>query len=108
LPTFISLRRQYEADLTPQSLGLIDQVLDDADLGSVIEGSSSRYLRNALIHYSFHSSVQASDLNLDAPCYGLIELYMSGHDYASLSAVVAEQIARLAKIFNEWAASVSR
>lgn len=96
------LRDKRPAGLSSKSLDRIHEVVSDPTLASITSGTS-RYLRNALIHYKFHSSVQASNLDLALPCYGLIEQYIPGYDYASLSAVVTDQIARIAKLFNAWA-----
>jgi hypothetical protein len=95
------LRNRRVADLSRQSLDFIHEVISDATLDAVTSGTS-RYLRNTLIHYGIHASVQSSDLDPALPCYGLIERYLPGHDYASLSAVVTDQIARVAKIFSAW------
>jgi hypothetical protein len=95
------LRNRRAADLSQLSLNFIQEAVSDATLDTITSGTS-RHLRNTLIHYGIHASVQPSELDPDRPGYGLIEKYLPGHDYASLSAVVTEQIARVAKIFNAW------
>jgi hypothetical protein len=95
------LRSKRATDLTQQSLDYIDEILSDTILRD-ITSDSSRHLRNTFIHYGLHSDVQDSDLNPYILCYGLIEKYLPGHDYASLSKVVTEQVGRVTKVFNEW------
>jgi hypothetical protein len=95
------LRSRRAADLSRQSLDFIHEVVSDMTLDSITSGTS-RYLRNTLIHYGIHPSVQASELDPALPCYGLIEKYLPGQNYTSLSAIVTEQIARVAKIFSVW------
>jgi hypothetical protein len=95
------LRDRRSADLSGQSLEFIHEIVSDPSLGSITSGTSG-YLRNALIHYGIHASVQASELDPALQCYGLIEKYLPGHDYTSLSTVVTDQIARIAKTFNAW------
>lgn len=96
------LRSSHAPDLSQRSLDYIDQIVSDSTLGT-ITGGSSRILRNTFIHYGLHPEVQDGELN---PCivgYGLIEKYLPGHDYASLSEAVTGQIERIAEVFNEWA-----
>lgn len=96
------LQDKRAADLSQQSLDFIQEVVSDTALDAVTSGTAN-YLRNALIHYGIHASVPASELDSTLPCYGLIEKYLPGHDYISLSTVVTNQITRIAKILNQWA-----
>lgn len=95
------LRDTHRADLTQRSLDCITQILDDTRLSSITKGAS-RTLRDTLVHYKLDAGVQVSEIDPSVPCYGLIEKYLPGYDYATLSGVVTEQIERVAKIFNEW------
>jgi len=96
------LRLRHAAELSQQSLGFIAQIVDDAVLAQ-ISVDSARQLRNALMHYGLFSDVQASEIIPDVPCYGLIEKYLPGHDYASLSSIITEQVVRVAELLNQWA-----
>jgi hypothetical protein len=95
------LQAKREADLTRQSKEFIHEVVSDTTLSAITSGTAG-YLRNTLIHYGIHSSVQPDELDPELVCYGLIEKYLPGYDYASLSAVVTDQVARIAKLFNAW------
>ncbi len=95
------LRSKHAAELSQQSLDHTSQVIDDNALKTIIDGPA-RMLRNTFMHYGLHPDVQDSDLNPYLPGFGLIEKYLPGYDYASLSTAATGQVERMAKIFNEW------
>jgi len=101
LASLEELKKHYVADLNARSLGILDAILSNSTTGLMLARNSAG-LRNTLIHYR-PAAKAAALLSLNLPLCGLVEAYVPGYDFPTLSQEVDEHTVRVAELFEEWA-----
>jgi hypothetical protein len=87
-----------EQILTDHSLGHLQAIVTDRDLGEIASQSA---FRNILVHYGIRD-VPAELLSYDTKLYGLVEHFFDGRTYDEVADIVDKQIERTSAILEEW------
>lgn len=84
--------------LTDHSLGHLQAIVMDRDLGEITSQSA---FRNILVHYGIRD-VPDTFLSYDAKLYGLTEYFFDGRTYDEVADIVNKQIECTSAILEEW------
>lgn len=97
------LRQERAAVLNRQSIDSIAAIVDEPTLQPLIQPPPVKQFRNTLMHYGLDTKqVNATQLSMSEPLYGLVELYFAGIDFDALKKLVETKARRIAEIMNEW------